>query len=358
MKTIDKYSHQVASHCETGALRNLLKWGGLEISEPMVFGVGSGPAFYYLFFAKGPSGFPLIGIRNPPGSIFKNIKKRCGVDIVIKKYRKTEEAISRLNDMLDAGVPVAASVDMFYMKYLPSFLHVHAPFHHIVLIGRQGDTYAVSDPYFEQIGELEIENLKDAWSTHAPMAKDNLMAYVNGVPREINWEKAAVKSIKKTCRNMLLPPGIKNIFSFVGVEGIRTYAKKLTQWPNRYRGSFLREGILFNAVGFEDQGTGGGAFRLMYGAFLQEISERFKSNRINELAEHMIEHGKQWREISRKIIKVGKKVPIKDEEYSDWYQKNEKVLNDGLEEISRLFLERAEFEQRFFKELIAAVSNL
>ncbi len=358
MRTIDTYSHKVASHCETGTLRNLLHWAGLEISEPMIFGLGSGPQFYYLFFAKGPSGFPLIGIRNPPGTIFKNLKKLCKFDIVQTKYRTTEEAVAKANEMIDAGVPVAASVDMFYMKYLPSFLHVHAPFHFIVLMGREGDTYAVSDPYFEPMGELGIENLKAAWATHAPMAKDNLLSYVEGVPQEIDWRRVAKKAITKTCRGMLLPPGIKNIFSFVGIEGMKTYAKKMVLWPKKYEGAFLREGILFAAVGFEDQGTGGGGFRLMYGAFLQEIAEMFDSVAFSELAEQMIDHGTTWRNISRRFIKVGKTVPMKDDEFPAWIAENEARLTESLSEISSLFLERAVFEERFFKDLLRAVSSL
>ncbi|MCP4680691.1 MAG: BtrH N-terminal domain-containing protein [Deltaproteobacteria bacterium] len=339
-------------------MRNLLRWAGLEISEPMVFGLGSGPAFYYLFFVKGPSVLPMIGIRNPPGGIVKNINKLCGIDIVSKKHRSTERTIDIANEMIDSGIPVAACVDMFYMKYLPSFLHVHAPFHFIVLMGRDGDTYAVSDPYSEPIGELGIDNLKAAWATHAPMAKDNLMVHIRGVPKSIDWKKCVKKAITKTCRGLLLPPVVKNVFFFVGVQGIRTYAKKMLLWPDKHKGSLFREGILFNAVGFEEQGTGGGGFRLMYGAFLQEIADMFATPALDDLAGQMIEHGKQWREISRKIIKVGKTLPMRDEEYEEWYSMNKGALKDGLREISDLFLERADFEERFFKDLQRVASSL
>ena len=69
MAIIEAYRHQLASHCESGTVRNLFNHSGVDVSEAMVFGIGSGPAFYYLFFAKGPSGLPLVGVRNPPGQI-------------------------------------------------------------------------------------------------------------------------------------------------------------------------------------------------------------------------------------------------------------------------------------------------
>lgn len=358
METIANFEHKVASHCESGTVRNLLKFSGLDVTEPMIFGIGSGPAFFYLFFVKGPSGFPLCGIRNPPGGILKNVRKRCKIDFFEKKYRSTDAAFQKVDALIDKGIPVAVSVDMFYMKYLPAFMHVHAPFHFICLVGRNGDTYAVSDPYFEPVGELGKDHLRTAWATHAPMARDNFLSYVLEIPKSINWEKAIVKSIKKTCNGMILPPGVNKAFAFMGIQGMRMYARQVLLWPKKYRGSMLREGILFNAVGFEDQGTGGGAFRLMYGAFLQETAKVFGSNALSQLAEQMIDHGKAWRDISRLIIKVGKIVPMDDNEFDGWFSKNENDLNVKLAEISSRFLERAAFEERFFVDLKKVAKDL
>jgi uncharacterized protein DUF4872/butirosin biosynthesis protein H-like len=358
VKTIDSYKHQVASHCETGSVRNLLGHAGLEISEPMVFGIGSGPAFFYLFFAKGPSGFPMIGIRNPPGSILKNVGKLCKIDFKAGSLASTEQALGQSEKLIAGGTPVAAIVDMFYMKYLPSFLHIHAPFHTILLVGHEGDEYAVSDPYAEEICTLKTEDLAAAWETHATLAKDNFIAHVDSIPASIDWKSAIKSAIRKTCNGMLLPPVIKSVFSFVGIEGMKTYAKKMREWPDKYRGVRLREGILFNAVGFEDQGTGGGAFRPMYGAFLQEVADMFDAPQFAELADKILDHGQKWRNISVKLIKVGKQIPQDNDAFDDWMVTGRSSLESGLAECSDLFKERAAFEFEFFKELKAAAARL
>ncbi len=358
MRIIDSYKHDVASHCETGTMRNLLNWAGCDVKEPMVFGTGSGPAFFYLFFVKGPSGFPLVATRTPPGTVQKNLVKLWNLSVFTNKYKTTDEAIAKANALLDEGIPVAVTVDMFYMTYLPSFLHVHAPFHFIVLVGRQGDTYAVSDPYFDRVGELKESDLRAAWATHAPMAKDNYLCYVESVPDNIDYKSSAIKAIKKTCDNMLMPPVIGKIFWFMGIEGMKAYAKRIRTWPDHYRGTFLREGILFNAVGFEDQGTGGGAFRLIYGAFLQEVVEMTGSSALKDLAESVIDHGQKWRDISRMFIRIGKKIPIEDDAYEDWATSHLSELRTDLTEASQLFLERAEFEKQFFKDLKKVASDL
>ncbi len=358
MKTIHNYTHEVAAHCETGSVRNLIKHAGLEVTEPMIFGIGSGPAFYYLFFVKGPCKFPLIGIRTPPGTILKNVSKLSGIDFFSRQYSNTDKALAKAHELLEANVPVALSVDMFYMKYLPSFLHVHAPFHFIILVGVEGDRYTISDPYFEEIGYLHIDDLRAAWETHAPLAKDNSLFHVKNIPGEIDWKTAVIRGMKRTCKNMILPPVIKNLMFFVGIQGIRTYAKKIRQWPKDYSGVILREGILFNAVGFEDQGTGGGAFRLMYGAFLQEAAELLGSAALVEMADRIIEHGRNWRDISRMLIRLGKKLPTSDEEYNDWIQQNAGMLDDGLGEIAGLFEKAADVEDRFFRDLGRIAADL
>lgn len=358
MEIIPDYSHRVASHCETGSVRNLLVNAGLEVSEPMIFGVGSGPAFYYLFFAKGPSTFPLLGIRNKPGSIIKNVARLCGIEIFSRTYKTTDQAIEKANALIDSGTPAAACVDMFYMRYLPNFMRLHAPFHFIILVGRDGDSYAISDPYHEKIGVLGEEDLRAAWETHAPFGKDNLLMHVQSVPGRIDWKSAVVRAIRKTCRDMLPPPVVRSFLSFVGVEGIRRYARSIRQWPSAYRGVVLREGILFDAIAFEAQGTGGGAFRLMYGAFLQEVSRMFGSEAMSGLADEMIESGEGWREVSRRLISTGKTVPQEDGAYDDWYAENGSALREGLDEIGRLVDARAEFEEDLFRRLARAASGL
>jgi hypothetical protein len=357
MKTLETWEHAVASHCETGTTRNLLVHAGLRVTEPMIFGIGSGPTFYYLFFAKGPSTFPLLGIRNRPGSILANVCKLAGVRLHAKRFRTTDEAQARADALIDAGVPVAISVDMFYMKYMPAFMQIHAPFHFVVLVGREDGSYAVSDPYHEGIGILSSEDLRAGWETHAPFGQDNFLAHVESVPGEVDWKSVVKKAVRRTCRDMLLPPVVRNVFSFVGVEGIRTYGRSVRDWKRRYRGIVLREGILFEATAFEAQGTGGGAFRLMYGAFLQEVAGLYGSRELDELADRMVENGRCWREVSRRLVALGKKLPKDDGTYEEWLTGNGSALDEGLDEISRSVLKRADFEEGFFRDLRKAIDR-
>ena len=358
MGTIGSYRHRVAAHCETGSTRNVFAHAGLEISEPMVFGLGSGPAFFYLFFTKSEQRFPFLALRNRPGKVLESSVGLLGVDCCRKRYGGAREAMEAANRLIDDGTPVVACVDMFYMKYLPKFLHVHAPFHFIVLVGRDGDEYVVSDPYHEELGRLAAEDLAIAWDTRAPFSKGNLLAYVRKVPQAYDLERIAVTAIRRTCRGMVLPPVVRKAFFFVGVEGMRTLARKIPRWSAEYRGVVLREGVMYTAVGFEDQGTGGGAFRLMYGAFLQELGEAIAAPRLAELAARMIEHGQTWRSLSGQFIALGRRVPLVEDAFDDFWAENGASFQAGLADLGARFRELADFEERFFAQLKEAVDHL
>ena len=72
---IKEFIHTPSAHCETGTVSNLLRSYGLEMSEPMVFGLASGMTFAYLKQIK-INGLPLIAYRIPPKMLVKLLSWR------------------------------------------------------------------------------------------------------------------------------------------------------------------------------------------------------------------------------------------------------------------------------------------
>lgn len=58
-------------HCETTALGVLLPHEGLDLSEPMLFGLGSGLPFIY--WDSKAMGFPFLGGRVKPFELTRNL---------------------------------------------------------------------------------------------------------------------------------------------------------------------------------------------------------------------------------------------------------------------------------------------
>ena len=46
------FTHHQSAHCENGVASNLLKYNGLSVSEPMVFGIGSNCSIIYFEIYK------------------------------------------------------------------------------------------------------------------------------------------------------------------------------------------------------------------------------------------------------------------------------------------------------------------
>lgn len=74
------FIHHHYAHCESGVTSALFRDKGVEISEPMVFGIGSGIFFGHLPFVKWV-GLPISTYRSQPGAIFRKAAKRLGVNL-------------------------------------------------------------------------------------------------------------------------------------------------------------------------------------------------------------------------------------------------------------------------------------
>ena len=55
------YIHRRGEHCGSAAMRNLLAFRRIDLSEPMCFGLGSGAGFLYLTGLPVPPGVAIHG---------------------------------------------------------------------------------------------------------------------------------------------------------------------------------------------------------------------------------------------------------------------------------------------------------
>ena len=158
------------------------------------------------------------------------------------------------------------------------------------------------------------------------------MIYRNGSTDPIDWETAIVKGIKKATFNMLKIP-----LPFLGVKGIRYFAKKLPDWPKLARDEeHLSDEIMMINILLEERGTGGGGFRFMYAAFLQEAAKLINKPTLNEIAEQMMNNGDEWRLISILAGKIGR---------------NRDLGRDKLRELGLMIEKRADVEKNIFTDL-------
>ena len=330
MANIESFNHKMAAHCESGTVTALLNHAGMEISEPLVFGISGGLFFGYL---KMPSfSFPMVVLRNKPGSIRKNIGKQLGIRFTTYKFKNPVESEQKLDSILDKQIPVALQTDFFYLDYIPSWYRVHINVHYITVVGKNGTKYNVSDCYFPRIAEVETDSLRKGRFAGGMSAPNGFMFNVESVPKTFDLNKAIKKGIKQVTFNMLKIP-----IPILGVKGIKTFGKKIVEWPKYAKNvDDLSHAIMRINTLFEDQGTGGGGFRFIYASFLREASEHLNMPVLNDMAKNIMTIGDHWREFSVFVAKLGK---------------NRDLGSDRFLDMREMIYKMADEEEIFFKDL-------
>jgi hypothetical protein len=286
------FEHGQAAHCESGVTSNLLKKiSNGKITEPLAFGIGAGLFFVYVPLLKVNNG-PAIAFRSMPGFIFNRTCKSLGVPVVQKKFSSKERAESFLLESLNAGNPVGCQVGVYYLSYFPKEYRFHFNAHNLIVFGKEDDNYLISDPIMEHATTLtsyELERVRFAKGALAPRGQ----LYYPGNQNEISDEqiRSAIKSgIKKNVFNMLSIPGW-----FAGVNGIKYTGNKIKGWRDKLglhdAGLYLAQLVRMQ----EEIGTGGGGFRYIYAAFLQQANDYLPNDTLLQASEMFTQAGDLWR---------------------------------------------------------------
>jgi hypothetical protein len=288
---MQNFQHKHSAHCESGVTSLLLKHKGLDISEPFAFGLGSGLSFAYLPIVK-ISGMPLIAYRSLPKSIIKKSTKRLGMKLETQTFKNQQKAQDELDKLLDLGKYVGLQTSVYYLPYFPEDMRFHFNAHNLIVYGKEGDEYLVSDPVFEEPVRIHKKDLLKARFAKGALAPKGLLYHIDSEPKtDIDYKKIIKSSVKSTIREMNAP------MFFVGIKGINFLAKKIRQIPKKHKDD-LRYPRLYlgHIVRMQEEiGTGGAGFRYMYASFLQEAAEHTNANLLKESSEMMTEVGDEWR---------------------------------------------------------------
>ncbi|MEO8762257.1 MAG: BtrH N-terminal domain-containing protein [Bacteroidia bacterium] len=286
------FNHLQAAHCENGVTTNLLRHAGVnQITEPLAFGIGSGLFYIYIPFLKINNG-PAIAFRSMPGQIFKRTCNELNIPVVRKKFSSPEKAKQFLEEQIKANQPVGCQVGVYYLTYFPKEYRFHFNAHNIIVYGKENDNYLVSDPVMETVTSLssyELERVRFAKGALAPRGQIYYPKEKANVTED--QIRIAIKNgIKKNAFYMLKIPS-----SIAGVKGIKYTADKIKTWKDKLglhkAGLYLAQLVRMQ----EEIGTGGGGFRFIYGAFLQEAHAYHKNDALLEISKQFTQSGDLWR---------------------------------------------------------------
>ncbi len=293
--------HQQSSHCETGVISTLLKSKGLEISEPMAFGLASALTFVYLPMIK-IGGMPLVAYRMPPKTIIKTVCKKLNIELSSRKFKNQERGMQALDEELGKGNLVGLQTSVYWLPYFPEDMRFHFNAHNLIVYGKTSEgNYLISDPVFEHLVECSEEDLKRARFAKGALAAKGLMYVINKAPTQLELESHIYKAIHKTTKIM------QGIFlPFIGIKGINYLAKKIRQLDkksNKYQGLFLANIVRMQ----EEIGTGGAGFRFMFASFLDEAAILTGDVSLKKASEEATRVGDTWRQFAMAAVMFCKK---------------------------------------------------
>ena len=288
----NNFEHAQAAHCESGVTRNLLKHIGIEkITEPLAFGMGAGLFFVYLPLIKINNG-PAIAFRSMPGIIFKRTCHSLGIKVTRMKFSSREKAKEILDKKLSEGFAVGCQVGVYYLPYFPKEYRFHFNAHNLIVFGKENDKYLISDPIMEfptTMTDYELERVRFAKGPLAPKGQLYFAEFKGRIPDE-KIKAAIIRGIKRNVFDMTRIPG-----PFIGVKGISFLGRKIKGWRDKL-GTERSRLYLAQLVRMQEEiGTGGGGFRYMYGAFLQEAYTYFGNDELMNLSDEFTRAGDLWR---------------------------------------------------------------
>ena len=327
------FEHIQSAHCENGVTTNLLRNIGVsQITEPLAFGIGAGLFFAYIPLLKINNG-PAIAFRTLPGHIFKRTCRYLNIEVVREKFNSKEDAQIFLDNILQMGQPVGCQVGVYYLPYFPKEYRFHFNAHNLVVFGKEDDHYLISDPIMEnttRLSSYELERVRFAKGALAPRGQLYYPQKKNTVT-DAQIAIAIEKGIRKNVKNMIGIPA-----PIAGVNGIRFLGNRIKKWRDRLglhkAGLYLAQLVRMQ----EEIGTGGGGFRYIYGAFLQEAFAYHPKEELLTISKVFTQAGDLWRTAAVQAAGIYKGRIGSQEDFN--------VMGDYL-------LELAEIEKNAFSEL-------
>jgi hypothetical protein len=285
----------IGEHCETTATGSLLKQIEIELSEPMLFGLGEGLGF--IFWNMKTMDFPFIGGRVKTDLLTENLCRNLNLDLEIKETASISKAWDNVKSQVDNGKAVGLKLDCFHLDYFTNKFHFAG--HYVAMYGYDNEfAYLVDTEQQGGMVKTTLKSLELARNEKGPMSSRNRSYTINKNGQQTELKKAIPKAIKNNATDFLNPP-IKNI----GYNGILKTSSEIKKWFNstkNAKGDFQTTASLM-----ERAGTGGSLFRNLYRDFLKESAELIGSTLLKEAYNDYSEIADQWKMVSDLFYKAG-----------------------------------------------------
>jgi hypothetical protein len=272
----------------------LLRQLGIDLSEPMLFGLGEGLGF--IFWNMKSMAFPFMGGRVKPDVLTENIARNLNLELRVKETSSTRKAWENVKERIDNGQVVGLKLDCFHLEYFSRPFHFAG--HYATIYGYDSENAYLVDTK-QQGGRVKtsLKSLALARAEKGPMASKNLYYTLKHSDKKFDLEKAIPTAIRNNATEHLNPP-ITNI----GYKGILKTSSEIVKWFKASRD--IENEFKTTAMLMEKAGTGGALFRNLYRDFLKESYHLLKLDKLKTGHEAFTEIAMLWTSVAQLFEKV------------------------------------------------------
>ena len=292
---IENFKPFIGQHCETTATGSLLYQIGIDLSEPMLFGLGEGLG--YIFWRMKTMDFPFIGGRVKTDLLTENICRNLNLKLEVKETSSLKKAWTNVETPLKEGKAVGVKLDCYHLEYFSSKIHFAG--HYVAMHGYDDEyAYLIDTDQQGKAVKTTLENLALARNEKGSMSSKNRSFTIekNGDLPDLN---TVIKQAILNNATAYLNPPIKNL-TYKGIKKTATEIKKWFKTSKDIKGDFQTSAMLM-----ERAGTGGALFRNFYRDFLKESGERLESKEIKKAYEAFKDIAALWTDVSNLFLKIG-----------------------------------------------------
>ncbi len=294
-------------------MRDLLNYAGLDFSEAMCFGLGSGLGFYY--FQGIPELSPSHLFFGRTATLEHDLGRHLALDFEEGTDTDAERAWHTAKAWLDHNVPLLLHVELSQLPYY----HTRTPFpgHRVVLAGyddARGIAF-LADTQFPGLQEVTYATLRAARTAQIPpIPLRNEWLAVISARASRSLPDALVIALRENALAMMRSPT-----PYQGIRGMKTLAEDFKNWGDTPDWGRCAQ------VGYQNiqvRGTGGGFFRQMYAQFLREaetIDERWRAAQLAEKMEEMAEEWKKLGQLLQRIATEQERTAFADASQAMWH---------------------------------------
>lgn len=288
-------------HCETTATGTLLRQLNIELSEPMLFGLGEGLGF--IFWNMKNMNLPFLGGRIKPDKLTENISRNLNLELTVKETSSQQKAWDNVKALIDNGQVVGLKLDCFHLEYFSKPFHFAA--HYAAIYDYDNNSAFLVDTR-PQGGKVKtsLKSLALARAEHGPMSSKNLYYTLRKTDKQYDLKNAILTAIRNNAKEHLNPP-ITNI----GYKGIFKTSSEIIKWFKQSKD--IENDFRITAMLMEKAGTGGALFRNLYRDFLMESYNIIKTDKLKQGYDEFVEIAFLWNSVSDLFEKVSQSEEFK-----------------------------------------------